>query len=504
MKLLYAVLTITFLCSTDSYYANASEPSGLICQFDKSTMIKDKLKKAQTCINNGNYSSAKNYLNDVLRLDPNNARVKELLRICNSGGKTQSAPRTNNSNYNNANSRNSFYNPFSVSRTDLSFDSNGGTESLTVSSGASWSISVNPNSWGHLMRSGNTLTLRVDANSATSSRTDYFKIKSGEQEIRVNITQSGSSYNTSSPYLNVSKSDLFFSSDGGQESLTISSNNTWNISVSTNPWGHLRKEGNTLTLSVDANYTGDQRTDYFVLKSGTLEKRINITQSQTYAKNGVSMYGTTRTYTDEAQGLTYLTSRIKEWEQCRLGAFTENGAGVVIYGSNGYATSGNLNSSFVEKIKEYNGNKYTFKSVAVSNSGYYCIVYGRNGWFGYVPEKMKLELNEFNNDREDIYCVSIAENGDYVIISDKHISASNSTDLSNLKKAKEKFGHIKYACVTNRALVVVCEDGIAYSKIPTNLEVKLKSITFKPDKITFTDSGTYLITNENGAYSFHM
>ena len=53
-------------------------------------------------------------------------------------------------------------------------------------------------------------------------------------------------------------------------------------------------------------------------------------------------------------------------------------------------------------------------------------------------------------------------------------------------------------------MVVICQNGIFYSNIPTNLEVKLKSISFKPDKITFTDSGTYLITNENEAYSYNM
>ena len=75
---------------------------------------------------------------------------------------------------------------------------------------------------------------------------------------------------------------------------------------------------------------------------------------------------------------------------------------------------------------------------------------------------------------------------------------------TNLNKANDKYGHIKYACVTNRALVVICQNGIFYSNIPTNLEVKLKSISFKPDKITFTDSGTYLITNENESYTYHM
>lgn len=528
MKLSHAILVVALLCLGDVSSANTSDLPEWICQFDKSTMIKEKLKKAQECINNGNYSGAKNYLNGVLKLDPNNAKAKTLLAVCNNGGKPVASSRSNSSSSNSntsnrgkdghpprilrSNSSSSESNTsnrgtsssstLSVSKSNLSFSSYGGTETINVS-GPSWSISVNPASWGHLTRSGNTLTLKVDANSSSSARTDYFKLKSGNQEIKVNVSQSGSSH-SSSPYLNVTKTELFFASEGGQESITISTNNTWKITTNTNSWGHLKQEGNTLTVSVDANYTGNQRTDYFVLSAGGVEKRINITQSQTYAKNGVSMSGSTRAYTDNATGLSYLTTCIKGWEKCRLGALTESGAGVAVYGVNGYATTGNLSSSFVAKIKELNGDKETFKSVTATSSGYFCIVYGRNEWYGSVPTDMRLKLNQYNNDREDIYCVSIAENGDFVIITDKHIYASNSTDKSNLNKASTKYGHIKYACVTNRALVVICQNGIFYSNIPTNLEVKLKSISFKPDKITFTDSGTYLITNENEAYTYRM
>lgn len=504
MKLSHAILVVALLCVGDVSSANTSDLPEWICQFDKSTMIKEKLKKAQECINNGNYSGAKNYLNGVLKLDPNNAKAKTLLAVCNNGGKPVASSRSNSSssNSNTSNRGTSSSSTLSVSKSNLSFSSYGGTETINVS-GPSWSISVNPASWGHLTRSGNTLTLKVDANSSSSARTDYFKLKSGSQEIKVNVSQSGSSY-SSSPYLNATKTELFFASEGGQESITISTNNTWKISTNTNSWGHLKQEGNTLTVSVDANYTGNQRTDYFVLSAGGVEKRINITQSQTYAKNGVSMSGSTRAYTDNATGLSYLTTCIKGWEKCRLGALTESGAGVAVYGVNGYATTGNLSSSFVAKIKELNGDKETFKSVTATSSGYFCIVYGRNEWYGSVPTDMKLKLNQYKNDREDIYCVSIAENGDFVIITDKHIYASNLTDKANLNKASTKYGHIKYACVTNRALVVICQNGIFYNNIPTNLEVKLKSISFKPDKITFTDSGTYLITNENEAYSYNM
>ena len=122
------------------------------------------------------------------------------------------------------------------------------------------------------------------------------------------------------------------------------------------------------------------------------------------------------------------------------------------------------------------------------------------------PRSNSSSLNSNNSNRNNSYssALSVSENGDYVVISDKHLDASNTTDMSNLKKASEKYGHVKYACVTNRGLIVVCEKGLFYSNIPTNLEVALKSIKFRPDKVVFTDSGTYLITNENEAFSYHM
>lgn len=76
MKLFHTIILIALLTGQSASLAFASTSVNGICQFDKSTMIKEKLKKAQECINNGNYSGAKNYLNGVLKLDPNNAKAK--------------------------------------------------------------------------------------------------------------------------------------------------------------------------------------------------------------------------------------------------------------------------------------------------------------------------------------------------------------------------------------------------------------------------------------------
>ena len=140
MKLSHAILVVALLCFGDVSFANTSDFPELICQFDKSTMIKEKLKKAQECINNGNYSGAKNYLNGVLKLDPNNAKAKELLAVCNNGGKPVASSRSNSSssNSNTSNRGTSSSSTLSVSKSNLSFSSYGGTETINV-----WTFMVN-------------------------------------------------------------------------------------------------------------------------------------------------------------------------------------------------------------------------------------------------------------------------------------------------------------------------------------------------------------------------
>lgn len=93
---------------------------------------------------------------------------------------------------------NEYYSNITVSRTHLSFYSYGGSETITVNCSGTWNVSVEPNSWGHLTRNGNSLTLRVDANNSTSTRTDYFCVKCGSKEIRINVSQSGSNSSSSS------------------------------------------------------------------------------------------------------------------------------------------------------------------------------------------------------------------------------------------------------------------------------------------------------------------
>lgn len=214
--------------------------------------------------------------------------------------------------------------------------------------------------------------------------------------------------------------------------------------------------------------------------------------------------GTTRSYTDNATALTYLTDAIKEKQSCQHGAITET-KGVIIMQDYGYNHTAGINSYLANKIKELNQSRTKITSIAMTNSGYYCVTYEKNGYYGYMPGDMSTKMKEFNNNGETIYCVSISENGAYVIVTDKHFVASNSTDNTNMKKASDKYGTIKDVCITNLGICIICSQGVYYRNIPTNVEEKIKSCKVKPDHIRFTDSGTFLITYENGNnYKYYM
>lgn len=253
---------------------------------------------------------------------------------------------------------------FSISSQYASFGSDGGNRTFTVSSSATWKISVSTANWGHLSRSGNTLYLRVDANNSSSSRTDYFTISSGSKSIRVDISQGkGNS-------LTVSTESLSFSSTGGSRTITVNSSSSWKTGTKTYDWGHLSTNGNTVTLRVDANTSTSSRTDYFTIKSGNLEKRINISQSantQTTSNNATikSVYVSNNADVDGEKGLSVKVSFDVSGMKGHNGRvscyFYDTNGNALIDRNNRYHTSGTpSNVSSGEDIKpRYDNSTYT-------------------------------------------------------------------------------------------------------------------------------------------------
>lgn len=89
----------------------------------------------------------------------------------------------------------------SVSRTELNVSASSTTEYLTVTSNTSWEVEYPSAAMYSVTRSGNTLTVKINANSNTTSRSDYFRVKTtdGSKVVKVTINQSGRTSTSSTP-----------------------------------------------------------------------------------------------------------------------------------------------------------------------------------------------------------------------------------------------------------------------------------------------------------------
>lgn len=156
----------------------------------------------------------------------------------------------------------------------ITCESEGGTYSFQVKSSHTWRISTDTYDWGHIERSGNRLTLRIDENKSQEARADYFEVSSGGNTFRVDIDQKGSPL----PYLNLSSTNIYFPACGGETTLDIDTNMDWYVSIDTKSWGHLTQSGNKLKIRIEDNPSRFERDDYFTITAGNIEETVYITQ----------------------------------------------------------------------------------------------------------------------------------------------------------------------------------------------------------------------------------
>ncbi|MDR1348832.1 MAG: hypothetical protein LBJ63_10510 [Prevotellaceae bacterium] len=90
----------------------------------------------------------------------------------------------------------------STSTTDVSFSASGGTKTITVSTdGNSYDVTYLP-SWCSVSKSNGYFTLVCEGNTG-DARTDWFKVKSDEKEVRVNIEQAAGVKTPSAKFENI-------------------------------------------------------------------------------------------------------------------------------------------------------------------------------------------------------------------------------------------------------------------------------------------------------------
>lgn len=406
----------------------------------------------------------------------------------------------------------------SLSRTSISVGASSGSTSITVTSNRTWELRNTSSSMFSVSKSGNTITIQYYSNSSTSSRNDYFDVVTtdGSKSIRVNFYQSGK---TASPSLSVSKTSISAGASGITEYITVTCNTTWEVQYPSGGMYDVTRSGNTLTVKIKENTSSDSRSDFFNVKTTDGSKVQKITLSQ-YGKNtsntGLSythsggktykLIGTTRMYTDNAKALNHLNENMKKWNQCRTGAITSVGKGVVIYGSNGYASIG-IPDDLSKKIEYANNNSMKIHDVCISNDGnYWCIAYGDGGFQSWAPTTFNDKMSACIAAGEKIVSMSISNSGNWAIITDKHLYASNTIFQNKLSEVSDLLGYIYSVALTEKGYVICADRGVYYNNIPTKVLENIKDMAANKviKVLKFTDDGTVLLTDGESRYRSYM
>ena len=299
----------------------------------------------------------------------------------------------------------------SVSNDEIYFPADGGTETVTVNTDGIWGIGTSTYSWIELSRSGNTITLDIESYSGSEDRDAHFTIKSGNLERRINILQAAKS----ASYLNPSQTNISVSHTGGTRTITVSADGAWEIGTNTASWIELSRSGNTITLDIESYSGSEDRDDWFTVKSGNLEERINILQSgddtpkaeinRVWVEHNISRTGYNNVFNPywgwQQVPYTYNVMRI------HVDFDVKNMKGETVWVcAFFYDEDGNEMTTSNNRFRAPNG------QVTVQNTGY--STYKHSNWSDYVLEipnsVMKKGANKF--------CIQILGRGNALSISD--------------------------------------------------------------------------------------
>lgn len=231
----------------------------------------DEERTADSAFNSKNYALAKQGYQNILDLNPKDTYAKARTEECNK----LLIPSTK----------------LTVSKADISFASSGGREGITVNTNAkSFSVTQLP-AWCMVDKNPSSFFLVCTANTGTATRTDYFMVTAGDKTVRINVSQAGKNQTTNTITLSTSTQDLSFDANGGRTVIDVKTNaSDYRIGLLPNWCKVEAKHPGWFSLVCDAHYSNQSRSNWFYIRAGGKEIRIDIRQSGT---GGVTTQRTT-------------------------------------------------------------------------------------------------------------------------------------------------------------------------------------------------------------------
>ena len=169
----------------------------------------------------------------------------------------------------------------SIDPTELSFNSGGGEETVSVTSTADWELSGD-SYWCYASEySGKgdaEIIFTVDPNEdSESNRSATFTFISGDKKATLTVTQEKKEYSIS-----IEPKELKFGADGGEQEITVTSSDEWEVKGKSD-WCDLSltsgKNGDKVIFSADPyTNTEEARTANYTFVCGDKKVELTVTQ----------------------------------------------------------------------------------------------------------------------------------------------------------------------------------------------------------------------------------
>ena len=248
--------------------ANVNDKMDIEIKIQQVKLCIENLKNANLAFNGKNYKKAKELYLAVLDSNPNDANAKSQLDIINNILKKTTE------------------NSLSLSKTQINQRSSGGNEYINVSTNSkTYTIDLLP-SWCTVQKYDSYFVINCSINYQSTVRNDYFNVKAGDKTIRVNISQEGGVTQKTETNLSLSKTNLYFSKNGGDENIIVTTNNN-NFSIELIPsWCTFQKFSNSIIVSCLQNNTNQPRSDWFKITAGSKEVKVYVNQEASDTNSG--------------------------------------------------------------------------------------------------------------------------------------------------------------------------------------------------------------------------
>lgn len=150
------------------------------------------------------------------------------------------------------------------------------TNTLSINSNTTWSISGIPTQWCSVSRTSGTgnaaVTIKTTAATSSTKRQATLVVKAGNLERKISLTQDGVT-------LSISSTELTFDKAGGTKTVTVTSNAAITASSSATSWCTVSVSGSTLSVKVSANATVSNRAATITVTAAGMTRYITVNQA---------------------------------------------------------------------------------------------------------------------------------------------------------------------------------------------------------------------------------